>query len=73
MAKVNIRPIAYRGTTAILPDLLAGRITMGFSNIINVAPLVRGWKAARLCGHIAQALRHHAGPADHGGVRLSGL
>ena len=41
MAKVDIRPIAYRGTTAIVPDLLAGRISIGFSNIVNVMPLVK--------------------------------
>ena len=29
MAKVNIQPVAYRGSTAILPDLLAGRINAG--------------------------------------------
>src|SRR5262249_26528363 len=34
MAKLNIQPVAYRGTTAVLPDLLAGRITMGFANIV---------------------------------------
>jgi tripartite-type tricarboxylate transporter receptor subunit TctC len=44
MAKVDIRPIAYRGTTAILPDLLSGRISMGFSNISNVLPLVKDGK-----------------------------
>lgn len=44
MAKVNIQPVAYRGTTAVLPDLLAGRITMGFANIVNVAPLVKEGK-----------------------------
>jgi tripartite-type tricarboxylate transporter receptor subunit TctC len=44
MAKVDIRPIAYRGTTALLPDLLAGRITMGFANIVNVLPLVKDGK-----------------------------
>jgi tripartite-type tricarboxylate transporter receptor subunit TctC len=44
MAQVSIQPIAYRGTTALLPDLLAGRITMGFANIVNVAPLVKEGK-----------------------------
>lgn len=44
MAHLDIRPIAYRGTTAVLPDLLAGRITMSFSNIVNVAPLVKEGK-----------------------------
>jgi len=44
MAKLSIQPIAYRGSTAVLPDLLAGRITMGFTNIVNVAPLVKEGK-----------------------------
>jgi tripartite-type tricarboxylate transporter receptor subunit TctC len=44
MAKLDIRPIAYRGSTAVLPDLLAGRITMGFINIVNVTPLVKEGK-----------------------------
>jgi len=44
MAKLSIQPIAYRGSTAVLPDLLAGRITMSFSNIVNVAPLVKEGK-----------------------------
>jgi tripartite-type tricarboxylate transporter receptor subunit TctC len=44
MAKVNIQPVSYRGSTAVLPDLLAGRITMGFTNVVNTAPLVREGK-----------------------------
>jgi tripartite-type tricarboxylate transporter receptor subunit TctC len=44
MAKVDIRAIAYRGSTAILPDLLAGRISIGFTNVVNVAPLVKEGK-----------------------------
>jgi tripartite-type tricarboxylate transporter receptor subunit TctC len=44
MAKVDIQPIAYRGTTALLPDLLAGRVTLSFGNIVNVLPLVREGK-----------------------------
>jgi tripartite-type tricarboxylate transporter receptor subunit TctC len=28
----------------VLPDLLAGRITLGFTNIVNVAPLVKEGK-----------------------------
>jgi tripartite-type tricarboxylate transporter receptor subunit TctC len=41
MARVDIQPIAYRGTTVLLPDLLAGRVSMSFGNIVNVLPLVR--------------------------------
>ena len=44
MAKVDIRAIAYRGSTAILPDLLAGRISLGFVNVVNVTPLVKDGK-----------------------------
>jgi tripartite-type tricarboxylate transporter receptor subunit TctC len=44
MAQVDITPVAYRGTTALLPDLLAGRLTMSFANIVNVLPLVREGK-----------------------------
>jgi tripartite-type tricarboxylate transporter receptor subunit TctC len=41
MARLDIQAVAYRGTTALLPDLLAGRITLSFGNIVNVLPLVR--------------------------------
>jgi tripartite-type tricarboxylate transporter receptor subunit TctC len=41
---VDIQPVAYRGTTALLPDLLAGRVSMSFGNIVNVLPLVREGK-----------------------------
>src|SRR5439155_14978172 len=37
-------PIACRGTPALLPDLLAGRVTMSLANIVNVLPLVREGK-----------------------------
>jgi tripartite-type tricarboxylate transporter receptor subunit TctC len=43
-AHVDIRPVAYRGSTAIVPDLLAGRIDIFFGNIVNVLPLVREGK-----------------------------
>ena len=44
MTQTDIRGVAYRGTTAVLPDLLAGRLTMSFANIANVLPLVREGK-----------------------------
>ena len=44
MAGVDIRPVAYRGTTALLPDLLAGRISLSFANVSNVMPLIREGK-----------------------------
>lgn len=44
MAKLDITAVAYRGTTALMPDLLAGRITMSFANVVNVVPLAREGK-----------------------------
>jgi tripartite-type tricarboxylate transporter receptor subunit TctC len=44
MTGIDIQPVAYRGTTALLPDLLAGRVTMSFANIVNVVPLIREGK-----------------------------
>jgi tripartite-type tricarboxylate transporter receptor subunit TctC len=44
MAHLDIQPVAYRGTTAVLPDLLAGRLTLSFANISNALPLVRDGK-----------------------------
>ena len=48
MARVDIASVPYRGTTALMPDLLAGRITMSFANIVNVLPLAREGKLRAL-------------------------
>jgi tripartite-type tricarboxylate transporter receptor subunit TctC len=48
MAHVDIVAVPYRGTTALLPDLLAGRVTMSFANIVNVMPLAREGKLRAL-------------------------
>ena len=48
MAKVDIASVPYRGTTALMPDLLSGRITMSFANIVNVLPLAREGKLRAL-------------------------
>jgi tripartite-type tricarboxylate transporter receptor subunit TctC len=48
MAQIEIAPVPYRGTTALMPDLLAGRITMSFANISNVVPLARQGKLRAL-------------------------
>src|ERR1700733_14715789 len=48
MAHVDIAPVPYRGTTALMPDLLANRITMPFANISNVMPLAREGKLRAL-------------------------
>ena len=44
MAGLDIRPIAYRGTTAMLPDLLAGRVDLAFANVANALSLAREGK-----------------------------
>jgi tripartite-type tricarboxylate transporter receptor subunit TctC len=44
MAHVDITSVAYRGSTAVVPDLLAGRLTMFFGNVVNVMPLIRDGK-----------------------------
>jgi tripartite-type tricarboxylate transporter receptor subunit TctC len=48
MAHIDLQPVAYRGSTAVLPDLLAGRLTLSFSNIVNALPLVRDGKLRAL-------------------------
>lgn len=44
MAHIDIAPVAYRGSTAVVPDLLAGRLSIFFGNVVNVLPLVREGK-----------------------------
>ena len=48
MAHVDIAAVPYRGTTALMPDLVAGRISMSFANIVNVVPLAREGKLRAL-------------------------
>ena len=48
MAHLDIASVPYRGTTALMPDLLAGRITMSFANVVNVVPLAREGKLRAL-------------------------
>ncbi len=48
MADIDVAAVPYRGTTALMPDLLAGRITMSFANISNVVPLARQGKLRAL-------------------------
>ncbi len=44
MARLDLQPVAYRGSTAIMPDLLAGRLSLCFCNVVNVMPLAREGK-----------------------------
>ncbi len=48
MAHLDIASVPYRGTTAMMPDLLAGRLTMSFANVVNVLPLAREGKLRAL-------------------------
>ena len=48
MAHVDIASVPYRGTTALMPDLLANRIAMSFANIVNVVPLAKEGKLRAL-------------------------
>ena len=61
MAGVDVRPIAYRGTTALLPDLLAGRVTLSFANVSNVMPLIRDGK---LRGFAVTSVKRSAAAPD---------
>jgi tripartite-type tricarboxylate transporter receptor subunit TctC len=47
-AHLDIAPVPYRGSTALMPDLLAGRVNMSFANIVNVLPLAREGKLRAL-------------------------
>ena len=47
-AHLDIAAVPYRGSTALVPDLLANRISMSFANIVNVMPLAREGKLRAL-------------------------
>jgi tripartite-type tricarboxylate transporter receptor subunit TctC len=44
MTGTKLQQVPYRGTTAILPDLLGGRLNIFFGNISNLLPLIREGK-----------------------------
>jgi tripartite-type tricarboxylate transporter receptor subunit TctC len=48
MANVDIRHIPYKGVVASVPDLLGGRVTMAFTPIPQILPLVREGKVRAL-------------------------
>ena len=48
MAGIDLQHVPYRGISATVPDLLAGRLTMVFGNISAMQPLAREGKARAL-------------------------
>ncbi len=61
MAHVDVTPVAYRGSTAVMPDLVAGRLTMFFGNVVNVLPLV---KEGKLRAFAVTSLKRSAAAPD---------
>jgi len=55
VAGIDIRHIPYKGVGAAIPDLLGGRVTMIFSPIVVVLPMVRDGKLRALA---VTSLRH---------------
>jgi tripartite-type tricarboxylate transporter receptor subunit TctC len=47
-AHLDISSVPYRGSTALMPDLLANRVSMALANIANVLTLVREGKLRAL-------------------------
>ncbi len=73
IAGVDIQHVPYRGIAAVMPDLLAGRLTMAFGNVAVVLPLVREGKLRALAGECGAPLGCRAGRADHDRGRVCGL
>ncbi|NML44060.1 tripartite tricarboxylate transporter substrate binding protein [Ramlibacter sp. G-1-2-2] len=40
----QLTPVAYKGESALLPDLIAGRVSLGFLNLPSVAPHIKSGK-----------------------------
>ena len=70
MAHVDIAPVPYRGTTALMPDLLANRMTMSFATIgtcrrSRAKGNCERWPSPR------SSARRSRPTSDHGGIRFS--
>jgi tripartite-type tricarboxylate transporter receptor subunit TctC len=69
-AGIDMTFIPYKGTGAMLPDILGGRLQVAVDNVLVLAPHVRTGALNALAGHHRQA---HADPARGsaaGGVRV---
>lgn len=53
---VAITPVAYKGESALLPDLVAGRVALGFLNLPSVLPQIRSGKLRALAVSSQQPL-----------------
>jgi tripartite-type tricarboxylate transporter receptor subunit TctC len=60
MAGLDIQHVPYRGIAAVMPDLIAGRLTMAFGNISAVLPFVRDGKLRPLA--VTSARRYASVP-----------
>ena len=61
MAGIDIQHVPYRGIAAVMPDLIAGRLTFAFGNISAVLPLVREGKLRALA---VSSTRRYASVAE---------
>ena len=65
-AGVDLIHVPYRGATAAIPDLLAGRMQMFIGAINSLLPLINEGKLTALAVDREQARRLAVGCADHG-------
>ena len=72
-AGVDLIHVPFRGATAALPDLLAGRIDMFIGAINSLLPLIKEGKLRALAAERQQTHRLVAGHPDHGRGRPSRL
>jgi tripartite-type tricarboxylate transporter receptor subunit TctC len=47
-AGIDLTPVPYKGESALMPDLLAARVTLGFLNLPSVIPHIRAGKLRAL-------------------------
>lgn len=53
-AKVDLTSVPYRGESALMPDLLSGRVSLGFLNLPSVMPHIRSGRLRALAVSAAQ-------------------